>query len=78
MEFMTLQMKNEAEERAHERREGTEDRRQMQEMLSTVVTGFFSYQMEKSVKSKSKKKKCKRKEQMGSSDSSSSDDSDKS
>ena len=43
-------MNNEAAERAHERRERAEDRQRMQNIISTVIMGFLSSQMEKSRK----------------------------
>ena len=57
MEMMMLQMQNESAERAHDRKERAEDRRQMTQMIASISTGYFMSKR----KSKKKKKKKRRK-----------------
>ena len=57
MEMMLLQMQNEASERAHDRKERAEDRRQLTQLLTTMASGYFMMQSSKNKKRKRKKKK---------------------
>ena len=67
MEIMLLQMNNEAAERAHERKERAEDRRQMATLVSTIASSFLTVNMRKHKKKKHKRKVVKKKRKNGNS-----------